>query len=72
MCAAKDVDFFNAVHSEPFECVVEHRDVDEGEKDFRGLCTDWAETLEKKTGNEDLIRFEAYVKERDGDMMVAV
>lgn len=35
--AAEDVDFFDAIHSEPFEGVVEHGDVDEREKDFGGL-----------------------------------
>jgi hypothetical protein len=45
---AKDVDFFNAIHSEPFEGVVEHWDVDEGEEDFGGFSTDRAETLQKE------------------------
>lgn len=50
--AAKDVDFFNAVHSEPFEGVVEHGDVDEREKNFGGLGRDRAEMLREggKTG----------------------
>jgi hypothetical protein len=46
--AAKDVDFFDAVHSEPFEGVVEHGDVDERKKDFGGLGRDRAEMLQRE------------------------
>ena len=46
MGAAEDENFFDVVDGEPFEGVVEHGGVDEGEEDFRMFSGDGTETLQ--------------------------